>query len=198
MRNKVVRTISIVAVIFGLSGLCFAATSMKIAASIGETHQMNVALNKVNGSTWTPITDLTGVGMDFGALTKGTDNIFRSDNYFVVDAPVVSNKTTWTITHTRTDFASGTNNLNDSVNVKFIKVDNSTNAETLLALTGGGYVTYANSNSKVVNNSDITGCRLRIYYSIASGSDDATGAAVITTAKPTGTYTGTVTLTLSP
>jgi hypothetical protein len=135
--------------------------------------------------------------MDFGTLNKGTDNIFRSDNYFVLDAPVLSSHTTWTVTHTRTNFASGSNNLNDNVNVKFIKVNNTTNEETLLALAGGGYVSYANSDNKVVNKTDLTDCRLRIYYSIASGSGDATGTSVITTSKPSGTYTGTVTLTLS-
>ncbi len=181
--------------ILGLASLGIA-QDVRIAASIGDTHSLLVALNKVQGATWTPITDLVGIGMDFGALTKGVDNVFRSDIYFVVDAPVTSNHTTWNISHTRTNFQKdASNNLNDNVNVKFVKVDNTTNAETQLA---NGYVSYANSQSKQYTNTDLAGSRLRIYYAIASGSGDATGVSVITTAKASGSYAGTVTLTLSP
>jgi hypothetical protein len=191
------RVLAIIAVlIFGLASLGIAAQDIRIAASIGDTHSMLVALNKVQGATWTPITDLVGLGMDFGLLTKGADNVFRSDVYFVVDAPVTSNHPTWTITHTRTNFQKdASNNLNDNTNVKFIKVDNTTNAETLLS---NGFVSYTNSQSKVYANTDLTGSRLRIYYSLASGSGDATGVSVITSAKAAGNYSGTVTLTLSP
>lgn len=196
MKKKLFLVLIACVMTIGVVTLSFAATNIRIAASVGETHQMNVALNKVIGSSWTSVSDLAGVGMDFGSLTKGADNVFRSDAYFVVDAPVISNRPTWFITHTRTDFAKdATNNLNGNVNVKFVKVDNTTNAETQLS---GGYVSYASSNSKVVNSSDITNSRLRIYYSIAGGSGDASGVTVITTAKPSGSYSGTVTLTLSP
>lgn len=170
--------------------------NVRIAANVGEVHQMNLTLNKVVGTTWTIISDRTGIGMDFGSLTKGGDDIFRSDAYFILDAPVTSNKTSWTITHTRTDFAKdATNNLNANTNVKLVKVDNTTSAETTLV---GGYVSYQNSNNKIVNSSDLTGARLRIYYSLAGGTGDASGVSTITPAKPSGNYTGTVTLTLSP
>jgi hypothetical protein len=196
MRNKILLSTLALLLSLSLFSYCQAATVIRIAASINEIHQMNVAVNKVVGATWTPILDLLGVGMDFGLLVKGLDNVFRSDAYFVVDAPVVSNKASWTITHTRTDFKKdASNNLNGNVNVKFVKVNNTSSAETLLS---GGYVSYANSNSKEYTSSDLTDSRLRIYYSIASGSGDASGVSVITTAKPTGTYEGTVTLTLSP
>jgi hypothetical protein len=194
MFKKVMAVIAVL--VLGLSSFGIAATDIRIAASIGDTHSMAVALNKVVGSVWTPITNLLGLGMDFGALTKGADNVFRSDTYFVMDAPVTSNHPTWTITHTRSNFQrDAANNLNDNVNVKFVKVDNTTNAETQLS---SGYVSYANSNSKVYSNTDLTNARLRIYYAIASGSGDATGVSVITTAKASGSYAGTVTLTLSP
>jgi hypothetical protein len=193
MLRKVLAIVGVL--VLGLASLGIA-QDIRIAASIGDTHSLLVALNKVQGSTWTPITDLVGIGMDFGALNKGVDNIFRSDIYFVVDAPVTSNHATWNVTHTRTNFQKDvSNNLNDNVNVKFVKVDNTTNAETQLS---NGYVSYANSQSKQYTNTDLTGSRLRIYYSIAGGSGDATGVSVITTAKASGSYAGTVTLTLSP
>ncbi len=173
-----------------------AATDIRIAASIGDTHTMNVVLSKVSGGNWSTVSNLTGVGMDFGELTLGGDNVYRSGTYFVVDAPVTSNHTSWNITHTRSDFQrDASNNLNNNVNVTFVSVNNTTQSETPLS---GGYVSYANSNNIQYTNTQLANSRLRIYYGIASGSGDASGVTVITPAKPSGTYTGTVTLTLSP
>jgi len=198
MKRKVV--LGVVVLVLGIVSLCFAATSIRIAATIGETHQMNVTLSKVAslGATPTTVTDLIGEGMDFGTLTKGADNNFRSTAYFFVDVPVISNKTGWTITHTATDFAKDTsNNLNANTNVTFVKADNSTGAETPLA--SNSYISYATAKTRAaIAQSELTAGRLRIYYSLANGSGDATGVSVITTAKPTGLYQGTVTLTLSP
>jgi hypothetical protein len=197
---KKVVVLGVVVLVLGMFSFCFAATSIRIAASIGETHQMNVTLNKVAGLGAAPsvVTDLTGSGMDFGALTKGADNNFRSSIYFFVDAPVVSNKTGWTITHTATDFAKDlSNNLNGNTNVTFVKVDNSTSAETELA--ANSYISYGAAKTRAaITQSELTGGRLRIYYAMANGSGDASGVSVITTSKPTGSYVGTVTLTLSP
>lgn len=197
MHKRSILTATVLILVLGLvSSVCFGATTIRIAANIGEVHQMDVVLNKVVGTTWTLITNLLTEGMDFGSLTKGTDNVFRSDAYFVVDAPVTSNRSSWTITHTRTNFQRDTtNNLNNNTNVKFMKVNNATDAETLLS---SGYVSYENSNNKIINSADLVDSRLRIYYSIAAGSGDASGVSVITTDKPSGAYAGTVTLTLSP
>ncbi|MDO8662460.1 MAG: hypothetical protein Q7K98_04475 [Candidatus Omnitrophota bacterium] len=185
--------------VLGLASLCFAATSIRIAATIGETHQMNVALSRVasQGATPTLVADLTGTGMDFGTLTENpTDHNFRSTVFFFIDAPVVSNKTGWTITHTATDFAnSAGNNLNANTNVTFMKAV--PGGET--ALTGNSYVSYSAAKTRAaIAQAELTGGWLRIYYGIAQGSLDAPGVNVITTAMPTGSYVGTVTLTLSP
>jgi hypothetical protein len=196
---KKIIILGVVSLVVGLAPLCFAATNIRIAATIGETHQMNVALSRVasQGATPTPVTDLAGTGMDFGTLTEDpTDHNFRSTVYFYIDAPVVSNKTGWTITHTATDFAnSAGNNLNTNTNVTFMKAV--TGGESLLA--SGGLISYATAKTRAaIAQSELTGGWLRIYYSIAQGSGDASGVSVITTAKPTGNYVGTVTLTLSP
>lgn len=199
MKRKVV--LGVVVLVLGMVSLCFAATSIRIAASIDEVHQMNVVLNKVIGASGTPteVTDLIGEGMDFGILTKGDDNVFRSDAYFVVDAPVISNKTGWNITHTATDFAKdASNNLNANTNVTFMKVNNATSGET--ALGSGNYISYlaAKTKAAITQSAIGAGNRLRIYYALADGELDATGVSVITAAKPSGLYQGTVTLTLSP
>lgn len=199
MMKKMVM-IGVLGLVLGPVSASFAATSVRIAATIGETHQMNVVLNRVAGVGATPtvVSDLTGTGMDFGSLTKGADNVFRSAAYFFIDAPVISNKAGWTITHTANDFAlDATNNLNANTNVTFMKVDNVTSAETPLA--SNSYISYGTAKTRAaVGQAELTGGRLRIYYGIANGSGDASGVSVITTAKPTGLYVGTVTLTLSP
>jgi len=195
---KKIFSLGVVGLVLGVVSVCFAATSIRIAATIGETHQMNVALSRMAsaGATPTPVTDLTGTGMDFGTLTKDpVDNNFRSPIFFYVDAPVVSNKTGWTITHTATDFAnSAGNNLNLSTNVTFMKAI--TGGETALAVSKISY--NAAKTRAAIAQSELTDGWLRIYYGLAQGSGDAPGVAVITTAQPTGSYVGTVTLTLSP
>lgn len=185
-------------VMVAVASIGMAATNVRIAANIGDVHQLDVVLSKVVGKTWSTVSDLTGVGMDFGTLTKDpTYNILVSNAYFVVDGFVTSNKTGWTITHSRTDFVKtgGTDTLNSHVNVTFVKVDNTTAAETQLS---SGYVSYQNSNSKIINQADLSNAHLRIYYGLASGSGDASGVTVITPTQASGLYTGTVTLTLSP
>ncbi|MDD4939824.1 MAG: hypothetical protein PHE18_03310 [Candidatus Omnitrophica bacterium] len=197
MKKRALFPAAVSVFIFGTVSLVFAATTVRISASIEEVHQLNVALNKIVGSSWTPIADLLGQGIDFGELTKGSDNVYRSNAYFVIDAPVVSNKSGWTITHSATDFANGTANLNSNTNVKFVKVANADNQETPLA--SNSFISYQTAKSRpAIQASELTGARLRIYYSIAGGSEDASGVSVITTSKPTGTYEGTITLTLSP
>jgi hypothetical protein len=197
MKKRIV--LGVVGLVFGLVSMCFASTNIRIAATIGETHQMNVALSRVAsaGATPTLVSDLTGTGMDFGSLIQDpTDHNFRTPVYFYIDAPVVSNKTGWTITHSATDFAlDGTNNLNANTNVTFVKATSS--GET--ALASGGLISYATAKTRAaIAQAELTGGWLRIYYGLAQGSGDASGVSVITTAKPVGAYTGTVTLTLSP
>ena len=195
MRKRAV--LGTVVLLLGIVSFCFAAT-IRIAATMGGTHKMNVTLSKVAslGGTPTVVTDLTNEGMDFGTLTKDASNNFRSAAYFFVDAPVISNQTNWTITHTATDFASGSNNLNANTNVTFMKADNTTGAET--ALASNSYISYTTAKTRAaITQAELTGGRLRIYYGLANGSGDAPGVSIITTAKPTGSYQGTVVLTLS-
>jgi len=196
--RKTIMTSILFLTLVAVASLGMAATNVRIAATIGDVHQMDVILSKVIGTVFNSVTDLTGIGMDFGTLTKDpTFNILRSTAFFALDAFVTSNKTGWTVTHTRTDFVrgGGTETLNGNVNVTFVKVDNTTSTETQLS---SGYVSYQNSNNKVINQADLTNAHLRIYYGLANGSGDAAGVSVITPSQASGLYTGTVTLTLSP
>lgn len=195
MKKRIV--LGAVGLVFGLVSICLAATSIRIAATLGETHQMNVALSRMANSTATPtpVTDLAGTGMDFGTLTASGGN-FTTPTFFYIDAPVVSNKTGWTITHTATDFAnSAGNNLNLNTNVTFMKAV--TGGETALA---NNYTSYNAAKTRTpITQAELTGGWLRIYYGLANGgTGDASGVSIITTAQPTGSYVGTVILTLSP
>lgn len=193
---KKIITLGVVGLVLGLASVCFAAT-IRIAATVVQSHQMNVTLSRIAsvGATPTLVTDLTGAGMDFGTLVKGTDTNLRSPVYFYIDAPVVSNKPGWTITHTATDFANGAVNLNLNTNVTFMKVSNLDNSETALA---GNYTSYATAKTRApIAQSTLTDGRLRIYYGLANGSGDATGVVLIPSSQAVGSYVGTVTLTLS-
>jgi len=111
--------------------------------------------------------------------------------YYVLDVSVDSNASSWTLTHTRTSLASGSNTLDDNVNVTFY---NKTGSSTEALLQK---VSFDNSNNVAYTNSTLTNKWLRIYYGIATGSDDATGVSIIGSSAAAGTYTGSVTLTLS-
>jgi hypothetical protein len=196
MFKKLLMVILALALVFGMSPLGMAAQNIKITATVGELHQMNVSLLRVTAGGQTPITDLAGTGMDFGQLTKNASNYLISDAFFIVDAPVTTNHASWNIAHTATDFASGGNTLNGNVNVTFVKVNNATSDETQLS---GGYVSYNTAKSKTILSTDIgNGFRLRIYYGIPNtNTGNAGGVAPIPMSQATGTYVGTVTLTLS-
>lgn len=196
MLKKLLMVILTLALVFGMNPVVMAAQNIRIAATIGELHQMTVGLLKVTTAGQTPVTNLTSVGMDFGTLTKNASNYLVSDSFFIVDASVTSNRATWNIAHTATDFTNGSVNLNGNVNVTFVKVNNANNDETLLS---GGYVSYTTAKTKTILNTALgTGFRLRIYYGIPTTSTgNASGVAPIAMSQATGNYEGIVTLTLS-
>ena len=83
------------------------------------------------------------------------------------------------------------------MNVTFVQqTPDPNNASTLQ------YISYASSNNVSYTKTQIgTGNWLRIYYGIGTGDPlkpDATGVTPIGADKPAGTYTGSVTITLTP
>lgn len=155
-----------------------------------KTGGLTVGINKVTGSVWTP----NQTAIAFGTLTWDSINsIFLPASYYAVDIGVVDNTgTAWTVTHTRNSLANGTNNIDNKVNVSFNKQTSDT-ASTLLQK-----VSFGNSNSIAYTKAQLTGGWLRIYYGIGTGSGDATGVTPIGLDTPAGTYTGSVTITLTP
>lgn len=159
------------------------------------TGGLSVGVSKVDSATglvWTPATSIS-----FGTLVWDTVNsIFLPDSYYAVDIGVLDNTgTAWTVTHTRASLANGVNNLNDKVNVSFNKQTDKTHGTELQ------YVSFNNSQSKAFTKATLAGGWLRIYYGIGTGNPakpDATGVTPIGLDTPAGTYTGSVTITLTP
>jgi hypothetical protein len=189
----------LICMVFVVVALC-AATNAWAAASQTVTVNatiptmtggLSVTVSKVTGTVWTAATSIA-----FGTLVWDTvNNIFLPASYYAVDIGVTDNSgTAWTITHTRANLANGTNNLNNKVNVSFNKQTSSTVATELQK------VSYANSNSIAYTKAQLSGGWLRIYYGVGTGEagKDATGVTPIGLDTPAGTYTGSVTITLTP
>lgn len=184
------RIITIFMLMVSITSLCLAASTRTVAvrAQIPQTDGLSVAISRVDkNNNWTPATSI-----DFGTLYfDNTYNIWRSSYYYAVDVGVNSNARSWTVTHTRSSIAKGSENLNSNVNVTFMKqVDDNTGTQILK-------VSYQNSNNRAFTKSQLSGGWLRIYYGIATGQGDAPGVSPITMQKPYGTYQGSVTLTLT-
>jgi len=185
-----------IAVVFLAAVLCaanvFAAgvtQSIGVTATIPSTASMTVTVSKIVSSTWTTTSEIA-----FGSLSWDSVNkmFLPSDGgYYAVDIVVNDTASTWTLTHTRSSLASGLSTLDNNVNVTFCN-KTSSSAETTLSK-----VSYANSDNVAYTNSILTNSWLRIYYGIATGSSDASGVSTIGSGAIAGTYSGTVTLTLS-
>lgn len=187
------------ALVFGVTGLCLAAQTktINVTASVPQvTGGLNVTVAKINADTdhWDQVGDIP---IAFGTLTYDTENgIFLPDYYYAVDVGVIDNSgTAWTLTHTRASVKKdATNNLDNNINVTFVKQVSDTSGTELKK------VTFANSNNTAYTKANLAGGWLRIYYGIATGKSgqDAPGASPVTIDKPYGTYAGTVTITVTP
>lgn len=193
---KLRKIIGVLVVMLSLTFVCFAQTSetVEITAEIPTLDGLNVAISRIDvdpatgEETWVP--DQTAI--DFGTLTYDeTSHIFRAGRYYAVDVGVLSNSTTWTITHTGGSIANASGaTLDNNINVVFMQQLTNSTANEL------GKFSYANSN-RSYTKSQINPGWLRIYYGIATGSGDAAGVSPITVNNRAGTYTGTITITLT-
>jgi hypothetical protein len=155
------------------------------------TGGLSVSVSKVTGTVWTPATAIS-----FGTLVWDSVNkIFLPNCYYAVDIGVTDNTgTAWTLTHTRASLANGSSNINNKVNVSFNKQTSSTTATELQK------VSYANSNGIAYTKAQLSGGWLRIYYGVGTGEagKDAPGVTPIGLDTLAGTYSGSVTITLTP
>ncbi|MFH0827044.1 MAG: hypothetical protein V1923_04060 [Candidatus Omnitrophota bacterium] len=159
-------------------------------AVVPQQNGLTVTVSKVVGTTFT-----TATSINFGTLVYDTVNkIFTTSDgsYYAVDVGCNSNSADWTVTHTITSLLNGTSNLDGHVNVTFMKQTSST------AGTQISKYSYAASNNKPFTKAQLSGGWLRVYYGLATGVGDATGVTPVPSDKTYGTYSGTVTFTLTP
>lgn len=203
MYKKISKILGVAIILAGLAGLAFGndTTTKLISASISAQDGLDVTISKINANgtgdpsddTWIPGNQSS---MAFGALTfNPTHSIFMASHYFAVDVGVNSNTANWTLSHTTSSIGNGAgSNLDSNVNTTFVK--------QLDSLTTGweNKYSFANSNGIAYNKTQLSGGWLRIYYGIATGDPaypDNTGVSVITMEKSAGSYSGTITLTLT-
>lgn len=153
---------------------------------------LTVTVSKVIGTTWSSASSI-----GFGSLVwDSTNKIFLPNCYYAVDVAVEDNTgSAWTVTHTRASLAHGTDDLNDKVNVSFVKKV-ATGTEVVDKLRS-----FTDSQSVAYTKAQLGSGWLRIYYGIGTGNPlkpDATGVTPIGLDTPAGTYTGSVTITLTP
>jgi hypothetical protein len=191
--KRVISVLAAIAMVLGVatSGMSVQ-QSIEISATINSMSQLNVGISKIDAATgtWTQASSI-----DFGTLTFDTTySIFRADCYYAVDIGVVDNTGSWTLTHFATSIINGAgNNLDNNINVTVVEQPTSDSPGIELDA-----VSYADSNGLTYTDASISpGSWIRIYYGIATGSSDNTGVTPITASKPAGTYTGTITLSLT-
>ncbi|MDD5247086.1 MAG: hypothetical protein PHS09_06830 [Candidatus Omnitrophica bacterium] len=178
---------------------CFAAASKNInvtAAVPSVSSALNVVVSKVRASDGVFEQSGANLPIDFGTLTLDpVNNIFVSSYYYAVDVGVTDNTgVNWILTHTRNSVQKdAANNLDDNINVAFVKQTSSSDGTQLQRLS------YANSNNVSYDKTALSGAFLRIYYGIGTGAGtDATGVVPVGADKPAGVYNGSVLITLTP
>ena len=198
MKKYIYSLLGIMVLALALVTPTFAAVTKNIAVTATVptlSGGMNVTISRIRASddVWESSSSTNPIA--FGTLAlDSVNNIFTSSYYYAVDVGVTDNSgTVWTLTHTRTSIANGANNLDSNVNVTFMKQTSATATTTELRK-----VTYLGSNNIAYTKTQLNGGWLRIYYGIATGSGDASGASPIGLDKVAGTYTGQATITLSP
>ena len=196
MKNILICMVFVVVAFCATNAWAVSSQTVTVNATVPTvTGGLTVTVSKVIGTVFTPATSIS-----FGTLALDPVNhIFTTSDksYYAVDVGVTDNSgTAWTVTHTRNSLLSGVNSLDSKVNVSFNKQTSST------ASTELSKVSFGDSNSKAFTKATLLGGWLRIYYGIGTGSLvaplDATGVTPIGLDTPAGTYSGSVTITLTP
>ena len=198
MKGILLKCILALAVVFLASQGVFAAASktINVTASVPTISSgLNVAVSRINASSGNWEQTSPSIPIDFQTLQLDNDNhIFTSAYYYAVDIGVNDNTgSAWTITHATSPIRrDATNELDDNVNVSFVKQLSDTDSVNLQK------VSFSNSHNVTYGKAQLANGWLRIYYGIGTGKDDAPGVSPIGMDKPAGTYSGSVLITLTP
>ena len=201
MKNILICMVFVVVAFCATSAWASQAQTITVNATIPPmTNGLTVGISKVTGTGTAAVWAPNQTSISFGTLVWNTTyHIFLPVSYFAVDIGVTDNTTTaWTVTHTRADLAGQGTNLNNKVNVAFTKETDPTGK---IAGTKLQKVSFAASQSIGYTKAQLAGGWLRIYYGMGAADPadpDATGVTPIGLDTPAGTYTGSVTITLTP
>ena len=192
MKNMLVSMVLAVAVFCATNAWAAASQTVSVNATVPTmTGGLSVTVSQVTGTVWT-----TASSISFGTLIWDSINkIFLPASYYAVDIGVTDNSgAAWTVTHTRVSLAGQGTNLDGKVNVSFNKQTSSSVGTELAKYS------FANSQNIAYTKTQLTGGWLRIYYGVGTGEagKDATGVTPIGLDTPSGTYAGSVTITLTP
>ncbi|MCX5699732.1 MAG: hypothetical protein NTX01_08570 [Candidatus Omnitrophica bacterium] len=190
----------LICMVFGVVAFCATSARADLAQTVTVNANiatladgLNVTVNKVIDTVWNVDTSI-----NFDTLAWDTVNqIFLPNCYYAVDIVVSDNTATeWTVTHTRASLVGpGGANIDDKVNVVFVKQTSPSVGIELKKLS------FASSNDVAYAKTFLVGGWLRIYYGVGTGDPakpDAPGVTPIGLDSPAGTYTGSVTITLTP
>jgi len=216
MKTNIAKLVLALAMVLALQTMLLAAEkSIAVSASVPVLNGlMEVTISSVDAKDatnpdddlWTP--DQSSI--NFGTLTRDVLNkIFTASNYYAVDVAVLDNTgRSWTLSHTTNSVKYQTENLDESINVSFAKVMKPRGATktTETDLSKGNYLA---SNNAQFNRATLEGGKggwLRIYYGIATGNKDGSkglsvdpeGSFPIPQYQLAGSYSGGVTITLTP
>lgn len=159
-----------------------------IRAEIPAINILKVDISKINDEHWHEASNLA-----FGTLAYDEQfHIFRANSYYAVDVGIIANEPGWVVTHTTTPVSNGADTLDNNINAVFMRLSQGSGEEI-------GNFSFQDSNGISYNYTTIDSTQnwLRIYYGIASGNGDAPGVEPITISKAPGTYTGSITITLT-
>lgn len=205
MKNKLICLVFAVVAFCATSAWAGSSQIVPVTANVPVmTGGLSVTVVKIDGKTnnWPPKGTPSETSIDFGKLDwDPVNNIFLAASYYAVDIGVTDNTlSNWTVTHTHTSLEGAGGNLDDKVNVVFMKQTSPTAYSELKK------VSFANSDVPAFTKLALLGGWLRIYYGVGTGEidqqtklgKDAPGVTPIGLDTTAGTYTGSVKITLAP
>ncbi len=200
---------------------CFAQTTpvnYQVTATVPTQFGLIVSATSIDANgTPGPSDDIWGTpvpngNVSFGTLTLDTDNmVFISSSYYAVDVAIIANSGWTSLLHSATSVTNGTDNLDNNINVTTIACsivgtdECATSGTTAIDIQKLSYTSAMSMTVTPVDvDIDIAGQWLRIFYGLSSGNDplnpqydDNPGVSPVPASQPSGSYTGTITLTLS-
>ena len=201
MKN-ILRCMVFVVVAFCATNVWAATKTVPVSATIpAVTGGLTVGISKITGTGVTALWTKNQTSISFGTLVWDPKLfMFKPASYYAIDIGVTDNSVGgWILTHTRADLAGQGTNLNNKVNVSFYKETDPLGVEPGTIL--GSKMSFQDSQSMIFNNTELAGGWLRVYYGIGTADPadpDADGVTPIGLDTPAGSYTGSVTITVTP